>query len=180
VSRDKQLEQFARDYYDRLFRAALYMCGREDVAQDLVQETFLAAAGSLRSFAHRSSSYTWLYGILLNKFRGWLRSKGTHVGFPDLSGPDHEYASGEAQLADDAPGVLDRLAQKETAQIVRACIQRLPAHHRSVLALRYLEEMSYAEIAKALSCSVGTVKSRVHYALRRIAGELGKVGDLER
>lgn len=155
------------------------MCGRADSAEDLVQETFLAAIKSLRSFKGKSSHYTWLYGIMLNKFRAWLRGKKGVVSLQDLARSEGESKGADELVADDAPGAFEQVSRRETARIVRAAIQSLPTHHRSVLALRYLESMSYQEIAEALSCSLGTVKSRVHYALRRVGMELGSSEGLE-
>ncbi len=176
VNQDHSLEQLAHDHYDRLFRAAVFMCGREDAAEDLVQETFLGAARSLKSFEGRSSRYTWLYGIMLNKFRAWLRNKKGPISLQDLARHGDEEGDPADMLPDDDVGVLHRVASRETAEIVRAAIQRLPAHHRDVLVRRYLEKMSYEDIARALSCPLGTVKSRVHYALKRIALEIDEDG----
>lgn len=176
MNQDHSLEQLAHDHYDRLFRAAVFMCGREDAAEDLVQETFLGAAKSLKSFEGRSSRYTWLYGIMLNKFRAWLRNKKGPISLQDLARHGDEEGDPADMLPDDDVGVLHRVASRETAEIVRAAIQRLPAHHRDVLVRRYLEKMSYEDIARALSCPLGTVKSRVHYALKRIALEIDEDG----
>ena len=166
------LEKLARDYYDRLFRAALFMCGSNAVAEDLVQETYLAAATSLDSFEGRSSVYTWLYGILRNKFRGYLRGRHHQVSLQQLTEESGGADAGEL-MGDDEPGVYEQTVRRETAGIVREALDALPEHHRAVLSLRYLERMSYKEIADALECSLGTVKSRIHYALRSIAASLG-------
>ena len=76
---EQDFHKLAQDHYDRLFRAARFMCGSDDAAEDLVHETFLAAAQSYGRFQHRSSTYTWLYGIMLNKFRRWVRKKRGRV-----------------------------------------------------------------------------------------------------
>ena len=165
------LEQLARQHYDRLCRAAVFMCGSVDAAQDLVQETFLAAATALDSFEGRSSSYTWLYGIMLNKLRRWLRNKDkVHSLHEPVWGSDG--AAALELLEADQPAVDEEVARREEARMVREALDQLPPHHRSVLVLRYLESMSYEEIAETLSCSLGTVKSRVHYALRKVADRL--------
>lgn len=173
MSSNKAIEKLAREHYDRIFRAALFMCGKRDAAEDLVQETFLAATKSLPSFLGRSSTYTWLYGIMLNKFKAWLRTKRSPVSLDGMA-----EASDSANVAEllpaDEPEAHEQLIRRETAQIVREALDTLSHHHKSVLALRYLESMSYAEIAAALECSVGTVKSRIHYGLRNIAGTLEK------
>lgn len=172
------LEKLARDHYDRLFRAALFMCGNPGAAEDLVQDTYLAAAGSLDSFEGRSSTYTWLYGIMRNKFRGWLRSKRRHVSLQAMAEQSGDAVNASELVGSDEPGAHEQYVRRETAHIVREALDALPPHHRNVLALRYLERMSYKEIAEALGCSLGTVKSRIHYALRSIAQRLGDRHDL--
>lgn len=173
----KAVANLAREHYDRLSRSAVFLCGNRDAAEDLVQETFLAAVTALPSFQRRSSSYTWLYGIMLNKFRAWLREKNGMVLLPDVS-EDSEASNPADLLEADELGAYEKLVRGETAQIVREALNELPAHHRAVLALRYLENMSYEEIAKVLDCSLGTVKSRIHYALRRIAAKLKRLQGL--
>ncbi len=171
MSINESLQELVHSHYDRLFRAALFMCGSPEAAEDLVQETFLAAVTSLPSFQGRSSSYTWLYGVMLNKFKGWLRQKGGPISLQQIA-EESDLAGASELLAADEPGAHEQVVRRETAQIVREALDELPHHHRSVLALRYLEGMSYREIAESLGCSLGTVKSRIHYALRKVAGKL--------
>jgi len=171
VANKRLLDELAHAHYDRLMRAALFMCNDPEAAEDLVQETFLAAITSLESFEGRSSFYTWLYGILLNKFRAWLRRKGKLVALDEMVSGTEEVNLAEL-LTDHRPGAPEEVTQRETAQLVREALDELPAHHRSVLVLRYIERMSYQEVADTLGCSLGTVKSRIHYALQRIAGKI--------
>ncbi len=145
------------------------MCNNADAAEDLVQETFLAAMHSVDSFQGRSSHYTWLYGILRNKFRAWLREKGSPISLQEMGPGAQETVE---LVADGQPGAHEMAVHHETSRSVREALDELPAHHRNVLVLRYLERMSYREVADVLGCSLGTVKSRIHYALRRIGGKL--------
>lgn len=169
---EKSLRKLVEQHYDRIFRAARFMCGDVQAAEDLTQETFLAAANSLDRFEGRSSVYTWLYGILLNKFRRWLRKRDMaatslqglaeadeHLEVEDILQPDHTDPSAVAE-------------RRETVELVRAAIAGLSADHRAVIGMRYIEGMPYQEIADVLECPIGTVKSRIHYALRKIADEL--------
>jgi RNA polymerase sigma-70 factor (ECF subfamily) len=107
-----------------------------------------------------------------NKFRAYLRSKHHQVSLQQLA---EESAGADASelVGADEPGAHEQSVRRETAEIVREALDALPPHHRDVLALRYLERMSYKDIADALGCSLGTVKSRIHYALRSIALSLG-------
>jgi RNA polymerase sigma-70 factor (ECF subfamily) len=174
--KDENLRKLVDEHYDRLFRAARFMCGDLSVAEDLAQETFLAAAESLKTFEGRSSTYTWLYGILLNKFRRWLRRRGVRALSLQAIGSDDEGEHSRDYLQADQPGPGELAERREAAGLVRTAIQGLEADHRSVVMLRYVEEMSYSEIAEVLDCPIGTVKSRLHYALRKIGRRLGRAG----
>jgi RNA polymerase sigma-70 factor (ECF subfamily) len=150
------------------------MCGNSQVAEDLVQESFLAAARSLHRFEGRSSPYTWLYGILRNKFRRWLRKKDDRIVSINVlkGGGQEEGAIGMDTWEDeDRSRPEQELEYDETVQFVREAMDQLSEDHRTILAMRYVDEMSYQEIADVLDCPIGTVKSRIHYAL-------GKMGDL--
>lgn len=160
----------AEKHYDRLYRAAIFMCNDPQMAEDLVQETFLGAAKSFDSFEGRSSFYTWLYGIFMNKFRSRLRKKKRRASVTS-SGGEAELG----RLADDkAPDVHEMIEKEERKEAIRDVIDELPLHHRSVITLRYIENMSYENIAGVLDCSLGTVKSRIHYALKKVAQKLQK------
>lgn len=168
-----QLRELVDEHYDRLFRAARFMCGDLGAAEDLVQETFAAAATAIHRFKGKSSPYTWLYGIMLNKFRRWLRNKSRKPMSLQATGRDEDGRPTEQLLPDDAPLPDETARKREAAALVRAAIAQLSADHRTAVELRFVEDMPYEEIAEVLGCPVGTAKSRVHYALRKIGAQLG-------
>ena len=175
---DITFQELVEEHYDRLFRAALFMSGDREVAEDLVQESFLAAAESLHRFEGRSKPYTWLYGILRNKFRRWLRKKDRTVSLQLLE----ERAPGDENplsLKSEETRPPAQAESDETAELIREFVDELPPHHRDVLVLRYLEDYSYKEISEALDCSIGTVKSRIHYALDKVGHRLRTEGGYE-
>jgi RNA polymerase sigma-70 factor (ECF subfamily) len=172
MSRD-QLRELVEEHYDRLFRAARFLCGDLSAAEDLVQETFAAAATSLSRFRGKSSPYTWLYGIMLNKFRRWLRQKGRRPLSLQAAGRDDDSQSPEHTLAADGPLPEEAARRNEATELVRQAVGQLSADHRMALELRFVEDLPYEEIARILDCPVGTAKSRVHYALRKVGAELG-------
>jgi RNA polymerase sigma-70 factor, ECF subfamily len=173
---DLDFQALVDEYYDRLFRAARFMCGDTLAAEDLVQETFLAAGQTIERFEGRSSPYTWLYGILLNKWRRWLRSQNRRVFSLQNMAWDDERASAAELVESDLPGPADRAQEQEAAERVRRAIEQLPEDHRAVVVLRFVEDLSYQEIGQILDCPLGTVKSRIHYALKKIGKELARVG----
>jgi RNA polymerase sigma-70 factor (ECF subfamily) len=171
------LKQSVARYYGRLYRSALFMCGDPWQAEDIVQETFLAANRAWDSFRGDASPYTWLYRIMLNTFRRKLRSDRKMLSLTEL-GADARDGEPRGEDLVESPGPLPQqeIEQGEQARLVRGAIDSLPPHHREVLVLRFLEEKSYEEIAQTLECSIGTVKSRLHYALKRIGDALRAMG----
>ncbi|NIR02044.1 MAG: sigma-70 family RNA polymerase sigma factor, partial [Gemmatimonadales bacterium] len=121
-----------------------------------------------KRFRGESSYYTWLYAILLNKFRRWLRQKDS--AFLSLSRlVDEESRRSVAdRLEAQTVEPIENVLQQEAAARVREAVDQLSADHRAVVNLRYVEDMSYQEIADAVDCPLGTVKSRIHYALQQI------------
>jgi RNA polymerase sigma-70 factor (ECF subfamily) len=142
---------------DRLLRAACQLCGNETEAQDLVQETLLQALKSVHRFRGESTVHTWLHGILLNLFhRHTCRQAQKKLVF------DEELAlSGTVQ-----PSSTLALDQDYCADKVAEAVERLSPKHREVVMLRYYEGLKIHEIAERTGVSNGTVKSRLHYAIR--------------
>lgn len=163
-------KQAINKYYAKLHRAASFMSGDPWMADDIVQDTFLAARNAWESFRGEASYYTWLYRIMLNTFRKKLRDEKKHLSLTDLeSGRDGQHSM--PVLESSTPLPQEFVEKHEEAELIRAAIDSMPVHHREVLVLRFLEEKSYEEIAEILDCSLGTVKSRLHYALKHI-GEM--------
>jgi len=164
------VQELVNGYGERLLRSALWLCGNETDAQDLVQDTFLQAIRSVHRFQGRSSVYTWLHAILLNLTRHYHRDRKKIVY-------DDELAGGEISLPDPTPSPSD--AGIASSALFEA-LGRLSAAHREVIILRYYENMKLHEIARHLGISRGTVKSRLHYAIaemqKLLPGELNLFG----
>ncbi len=173
---DIDFNELVEEHYDRLFRAAQFMCGDPQAAEDLLHETFVAAAGALKRFEQRSSVYTWLYGILLNKFRRWIRRRKRPVYSLQRMGEGPDRRPAEEQVESQGPGPVQRVEQLEAAERVREAVEELPPEHRVVITLRFIEDLSYQEIADIVDCPLGTVKSRIHYALKKIGDRLQAAG----
>ena len=149
---------------NRLLRSAYLLCGNATDAQDLAQETLLQAVKSARRFRGDSALYTWLHGILLNLSRHHAR----HAARVTLTAAVPETAAETAP-----PGLA--LDQASDADTLWAALVQLSATHREVLVLRFYEELRLDEIAARLELSTGTVKSRLHYALRELRGVLPEI-----
>ena len=138
------------------------MSGSESIAEDVIQEVFLALMrDGGRYDSRRGSVAACLYGIARNKV---LRSLERE------SRPGVEQAAEEP--ASEAGGPLEELARSETVRAVRDAVLALPAHYREAVVLCDLQEMAYEEAAQVLGCAVGTVRSRLHRGREMLAGKL--------
>jgi len=155
-------------YRDRVYSIAYRITGSAMDAMDVVQESFGLVFRKIGSFRSGSLFGTWLFRIVVNcsiDLRRRERSK--QVLRADLD------AAGEA-VVDPTDNPEVRAATSELGGQVQAAIQLLSPKLRVILALRYLEEMSYDELAATLSLSLGTVKSRLaraHLALEKVLRE---------
>ena len=139
---------------ERLLRSAYLLCGNRTDAQDLVQETLLQAVKSASRFRGDSTTYTWLHGILVNLNRRRWRREKRYVSDESLVGETPCHDSEDTRT--DQEFRAARLAQ---------AIQALSPEHREVIVLRYYENLKLQDIAAQTNTSVGTIKSRLHYAL---------------
>ena len=149
--------------FDRLFeryeaalnRFAFHLTGNRADAEDLAQATWLAALHSLPTYAGNSTFRAWLHGIALNLYKDQRRKPTLHT--VDLD-PELPSAHGE--------GDPHRAAERaETAQRLRAALATLDEEHREVILLVKVQGLSYQEAAALLNRPIGTVRSRVHYAM---------------
>ncbi len=130
---------------------------------DVTQEVFIKAYRALKNFRGDSAFYTWLYRIAINTSKNFLVSQGRRPPGDDLDAETaeqldvgvrlKEYATPEHQLLTD-----------EIASTVKEAVDELPEDLRTAITLRELEGMSYEEIAEAMSCPIGTVRSRIFRA----------------
>ena len=151
------LQELLDSHGERLLRSACLLCGDETEAQDLVQETFVQALKSAHRFRGDSAIYTWLHGILLNLCRRHLR-KQKRLVFEE-----------EPLLRETSPPCpVDESDRDFCSAGLAAALRKLSPEHREVIVLRYYEEMKIEEMARQIGASKGTVKSRLHYAVRHL------------
>jgi len=140
-------------------------------AQDVAQEAFIKAYRALAGFRGDSAFYTWLYRIAINTAKNYLVAQGRRPPKDDIEAADAEqYDNAHGLKEYDTP---EALAQKDELQhTVNEAIQALPEDLRTAIMLRELEGLSYEEIAKAMSCPVGTVRSRIFRAREAIEARI--------
>jgi RNA polymerase sigma-70 factor (ECF subfamily) len=152
-------QRLAERYAARLWRCALALGKEPHWAEDLAQETLVEAWRSLARFDGRCRFSSWLYGILRHRFLKGRRQQNA----ARLSVPDH---LGQVPCTAYTP---DRSAEaSEDALRVRRAVASLPDEHRLVVELRFFVGATLDEIAAALDCPLGTVKSRLHHALEKL------------
>jgi RNA polymerase sigma-70 factor (ECF subfamily) len=156
------LEALLVRYQPHLYRFGLRMCGNEEDAGDVAQESLISMARSLRNFRGDSSVSSWLYTIArrfcIKKRR---RSKFAPAREESLDAPGIDAAQ---QLADPAPSPEETATNRELQHALTRAIDRLETAQREVLVLRDIEGLSAPEVAKVLGISVDAVKSRLHRA----------------
>jgi len=131
------------------------MLSSADGAEDALQDVWLDVLRHLPRLADPQALVAWLYRIARDQAFGRLRKRGR-----------------AEQLLDEA-SVIDAAADEgdfspEDAARIHAALDELPAEQREVLVLRFLEDMSYEEIARVVGCQLGTVRSRIHYGKRAL------------
>jgi len=170
---DKQAFNLLVEKYQRKLTRLLSRFIRDQAeVEDVTQEAFIKAYRALPAFRGDSAFYTWLYRIGINTAKNYLMAMGrraptsTEVEAEDAEG----FAEGE-QLRDiNTPESV--LLSNEIAETVNSAIEQLPEELRRAIQMRELEGMSYEDIAQAMDCPIGTVRSRIFRAREAIAEKL--------
>ena len=145
---------------DRWFRFAVSILGDPERARDAVQESAIRVLERLGTFDRRSTFLTWSLGIVLNVCRE-MRRQRRHLSIE----------RGHEEAVDDESAV----EQQEAIEHLRGALDDLPERQREAVVLRFFENLSVDETARAMSCAPGTVKATVHQALRAMKQKLGSL-----
>ena len=147
-----------------------YVRDRGEV-EDVTQEALIKAYRAIGGFRGDSAFYTWLYRIAVNTAKNYLESSGRRPPSSDVEVEGAEQAEGGEGLREQATPEHRMLAD-EIAAVIRRAIERLPEDLRTAITLREIEGMSYEEIAQAMDCPIGTVRSRIFRAREAIDVDL--------
>lgn len=164
-------EDVVSRHYQSVYRQLWHLCGHEQTAAELTQETFVQAWKSLDSFSGRAALRTWLYTIAV---RVWHRWKNSHDEPTRENAPPENWAE---SLRDFSPGPAQLLETQATQQEVQTALQQLPPPYREVLVLFYIQGLKYREVAEALEIPLGTVKSRLHEGLQQMRALLTRAAE---
>lgn len=155
LSQLDDFEAFFEGHKNLVFRVAYLMMGDRGQAEDVMQEVFVAAWKSSGSFnPDKGKLKSWLYRITVNKCISTQRRKKVEMVWEVVESPSEP--------------AEDTLLKREEREVVMQAVNSLDEKHHAVLVLRYFDDLSYGEIARALSIPLGTVKSRMNKALEML------------
>jgi RNA polymerase sigma-70 factor, ECF subfamily len=160
------------------------LLGSTDDAEDLFQDAWLRVLRNAARFDERRAFRPWLYAIATNLVRNTYRARSYRDALSldrpgGGEGGDEDAPSLVSRLAGRGPQPGDEAERDESARQVRDAVGELPEKGRAALVLFYYQGLSYEEIGEALEIPVGTVKSRIHNAVARLAKVLGPEGSEE-
>jgi len=172
-SGDKRAFELLVEKYQRKLARLLSRFIRDPAeVEDVTQEAFIKAYRALPAFRGDSAFYTWLYRIGINTAKNYLMAMGRRA--PTSTEVEAEEAEGfeEGEQLRDINTPESLLLSNEIAQTVNSTIEQLPEELRTAIQMREIEGMSYEDIAKAMDCPIGTVRSRIFRAREAIAEQL--------
>lgn len=161
-----------------LFNFTYKYVGDAQLAQDMVQETFIRVLRSIRTYEHRGAFSTWLYRIAVNLCKDHFRKKklpmvSLHDYYTTSSG-DRVYV--KDSIADDAPRSDEAMAAADREEMVRRLLAGLPEEQRVVILMKEYQTLTFREIAEVLEIPEGTVKARLYRGLRTMREQLERGG----
>lgn len=169
---EKAMNDLLAKHQSQVYRYGLRMCGNENDASDVLQETLIAAYKNLHSFRGDSKLSTWLYQIARSFC---LKQRRRREGEPAQHDSIDEGAA--RQLPEDVSGSDTRTHAKQVSEVIQAAIGTLPEDYREALVLRDVEGLSAEEAAEVAGIEVGALKSRLHRARLGLKQRLAAVLD---
>ena len=143
-------------YAPPVYNYLLRLVNEPAVAEEILQEVFLAVWQSAHRFREEAKVKTWLLRIAHHQAVSWLRRTRAALWF------NEELETADCDL------IEEQLVRSWQIEQVRAALAGLTPNHRAVIELTFVQGLSYLEIAEVMNCPMGTVKSRMSYALRRL------------
>jgi RNA polymerase sigma factor (sigma-70 family) len=165
-------DQLILKYRERVYAMIYHMTSNREDAADLSQDTFIKAFQSINRFHGQSSFFTWLYRIAVNSALTHIRRNKLRSFFSfDKVHEDASVSEIINQLTD-KKDVEREVFVNELQERLNEALQKLSISHRTVVTLFEIDGLSHEEIADIMDCSVGTVRSRLHYAKQLLQAEL--------
>jgi RNA polymerase sigma-70 factor (ECF subfamily) len=165
------MEEFYNLYRNRIYSLVLEQVGRDEaVAEDLVQEVFLAVLGSLDKFRGDSQLYTWLRSIAFHKINDFCRRQAREPK-PKKSSPDFNAIMLE-QTGDNEPATFTMMESEEIRQSVHQALAGLPQDYQEVLVLKYLKDMPVLAISQVMGRSPKSIEGLLSQARKAMRDNL--------
>ena len=163
VAGDEQaIETLVHQYETDVFRLALSILGETNEANEVTQETFIAALRSLRMYQERTSFKAWLFTIAVNISRSHLRKRKVLERLTRTLTAIFQVDSQKQVLPE------DKVIQNEAEAVIWNSLNKLDEKHRMTVVLRYFHDLSITEISEILSVNEGTIHSRLHTAREKL------------
>jgi RNA polymerase sigma-70 factor, ECF subfamily len=153
-------------YKMMVYNVAYRMLGDGDSAKDISQESFIAAYGGLKTFKRDAKFSSWLYTIVLNKCRDYLRQAKDYIPIDDISDVRPGSGISPEQAA----------ANRQSGDMLQQALDALPAEYREAIVLKHIEELDYQEISAITGASVSALKVRAHRGREMLRKVLEKAG----
>lgn len=166
-------------YQRRIMRLLSRMIRDPGDVEDVAQEAFIKAYRALPQFRGDSAFYTWLYRIAINTARNWQVAAARRPSSPNVIETEDGETFSQIDTLTDISTPESQVAGRQIVETVNAAINALPEELRTAIVLREIEGMSYEDIAKAMECPIGTVRSRIFRAREAIAAQLRPVLDTD-
>lgn len=165
-------DQLVQKYREQIFSVIYNMTSNREDASDLTQETFIKAFQGIGRFRGKSAFFTWIYRIAVNTTMTFLkkRNRRRYISYENI---DEEASSSEiverltASNRSEKGALVSELQEK-----LNDALQKLSLKHRTVIILHEIEGLEHAEIAEITRVSIGTVRSRLHYAKQQLQSYL--------
>ena len=167
AGQEQAFTDLVKRYEKEVYHFLMKFLGRSSLAEEAFQESFLQVYLSVDRFETTRRFRPWLYTIAINKARDLLRSRArrpsVQLTVADENGSESDLWAHLLRDETTPDGILEEKQEKE---LVRQVVGQMPDHLREILILAYLEQLSYKEMAEVLNIPLGTVKSRLHAAVK--------------
>lgn len=167
-------EDLYQEYAEMIYRFIFLKCNDRDLAEDIVQTTFLKAIQQIHSFEGKSKVSTWLCQIARNEYLNYCRKHNRQQSYDAYLEKNREPSDGQAPFFRD--GVLERLILSEQAEVVRKILHTLKEPYKEVFMLRVYGEYSFDEIGELFQRNATWARVTYYRAKEKIKARLGETG----
>ncbi|MEI5909334.1 RNA polymerase sigma factor SigW [Bacillus spongiae] len=161
-------------YKDKVFQICFRMLGNRHEAEDMAQEAFVKAYMNIHTFQQHRKFSTWLFRIATNLCIDRIRKKKPDY-YLDAEVTGTEGLTMYSQLSTGEPLPEEEVESMELQEVIQKAISKLPEKYRSVIVLKYIEELPLKEISEILDMPLGTVKTRIHRGREALRKQLRKM-----